>query len=411
VNRITTKGLTDGGSSRSEISVSLNGSNFQNVISDTWPANVSDCNQVGDFDSTPLISTCSIPNEGGSININGLCTMLYDSDYTLGLDIVEADGSSYDFSSSTFANNLFPKAKTPSYEMQTFVKQGASTPETVGKKVCWTVSTSVAASVGESEDSFTVGVEAEVGVSYEDCSEWTAVPGGYNVYMSVFDQTDPNFDMAYSLVPEFEATLPKNKSVPKNNHPSSARVVCINRMTTLGLDYSEAGWMVENNINLAARSTRTNAYNPNDWPRSKDDCKFGFNSGSVKSCNIGYDGGSQSINNLCASLWDDSYELDVKITEVDTFSNDISSLTFKGSDLPKFSSDKVTRYTMKKFIKENANEKAVDHDGCVGFDLGIGLKMKVGAGEVAANFGVKYEDCSKWTEVPGGYNLHMSVYH
>jgi len=40
-----------------------------------------------------------------------------DSDYTLGLDIVEADASSYEFSSSTFANNLFPEAKLPSYNM------------------------------------------------------------------------------------------------------------------------------------------------------------------------------------------------------------------------------------------------------------------------------------------------------
>ena len=44
VTRLTTKGLTDGGSASSEISISLNGSNFQNVITDTWPANVSDCN-------------------------------------------------------------------------------------------------------------------------------------------------------------------------------------------------------------------------------------------------------------------------------------------------------------------------------------------------------------------------------
>lgn len=60
-----------------------------------------------------------------------------DSDYTLGLDIIEADSSRYEFSSSTFANDLFPEAETPSYNMQVFVKQAESTPETVKKNVCW----------------------------------------------------------------------------------------------------------------------------------------------------------------------------------------------------------------------------------------------------------------------------------
>jgi len=43
--------------------------------------------------------------------------MLMDSDYTLGLDILEADTNVYESSSSTFANNLFPAAKYPSYDM------------------------------------------------------------------------------------------------------------------------------------------------------------------------------------------------------------------------------------------------------------------------------------------------------
>jgi len=40
-----------------------------------------------------------------------------DSDYTFGLDIIEADTGSYEFSSSTFSNNLFPAAKQSSYNM------------------------------------------------------------------------------------------------------------------------------------------------------------------------------------------------------------------------------------------------------------------------------------------------------
>ena len=117
VNRITTKGLYDSGSS-AEINISLNSSNFVNVISDSWPASANDCRTAGDFDSNGIyIDTCAIKKEGGSININGLCTLLMDSDYTLGLDIIEADAHSYEFSSSTFSNNLFPEAKLPSYNM------------------------------------------------------------------------------------------------------------------------------------------------------------------------------------------------------------------------------------------------------------------------------------------------------
>lgn len=117
VNRITTKGLYDSGSS-AEINVSLNSSNFVNVISDSWPATANDCRVPGDFDSNGIyIDTCAIKKDGGSINVNGLCTLLMDSDYTLGLDIIEADSSSYEFSSSTFSNNLFPEAKLPSYNM------------------------------------------------------------------------------------------------------------------------------------------------------------------------------------------------------------------------------------------------------------------------------------------------------
>jgi len=78
------------------------------------------------------------------------------------------------------------------------VKQAESTPETVEKKVCWTISTGAGASFGVkhegNEDSpLELAVGADVGISRESCSSWTDVPGGYTVYMSVFDQKDPNF--------------------------------------------------------------------------------------------------------------------------------------------------------------------------------------------------------------------------
>jgi len=142
--------------------------------------------------------------------------MLMDSDYTLGLDIIEADAHSYEFSSSTFANKMFPKMNQPSYDMKVFVKQAESTPETVEKKTCWTVRAGAEAAVGlDVADSVEVGASLIAQISREECSEWVDVPGGYNVHLSVFDQQDPAFAQAYGLVPEFNYKLPTDKTVAK----------------------------------------------------------------------------------------------------------------------------------------------------------------------------------------------------
>jgi len=115
--------------------------------------------------------------------------MLMDSDYTLGLDIIEADAWNYEFSSATFANKMFPKMNQPSYDMKVFVKQAESTPETVEKKTCWTVRAGAEASAGlDVADSVEVGASLIAQISREECSEWVDEPGGYNVHLSVFDQ-------------------------------------------------------------------------------------------------------------------------------------------------------------------------------------------------------------------------------
>jgi hypothetical protein len=57
----------------------------------------------------------------------------------------------------------------------------------------------------------------------------------------------------------------------------------------------------------------------------------------------------------------------------------------------------------------------IDHDGCItiGLDIAFGIGATQGpvTAGIAVKAGFKYEDCSKWTEVPGGYTVHMSVYH
>jgi len=64
------------------------------------------------------------------------------------------------------------------------VKQAESTPETVAKKVCWTVSAGVSASVGTAiDDNRSIGAEVGAALSVESCSEWKEVPGGYTVYL------------------------------------------------------------------------------------------------------------------------------------------------------------------------------------------------------------------------------------
>jgi hypothetical protein len=202
--------------------------------------------------------------------------------------------------------------------------------------------------------------------------------------------------------------------VSKYGHGSAAKVVCVNRITTSGLDSSEAGAYVENNIKIA--SSNGNYKMQNFWPKKKDDCKIGFNSGSLNSCDIGYDGGAENVNNLCTSLYDSSYDMDIVVTEIDsTSANDISSLHIPYKDMPQFKDNRISRYTMKKFIKEDAAEKMVDHDGCVEIDFSIAFGIGATNGPVTAGLsvsaGFKYEDCSKWREVPGGYTVHMSVYH
>jgi hypothetical protein len=131
----------------------------------------------------------------------------------------------------------------------------------VEKNVCWAVSAGAEASFGvKYKENVDSPLEIAVGVeqmnSRESCSSWTEVPGGYTVFLSVFDQKDPNFAQAYALVPEFDYKLPTNKSVKNYGHGSQAKVVCINRLTTMGLDPLEAGAYVENNIKLSSKGSR-----------------------------------------------------------------------------------------------------------------------------------------------------------
>ena len=118
----------------------------------------------------------------------------------------------------------------------------------------------------------------------------------------------------------------------------------------MGLDSSEAGAYVENNIHISSRSKSDSDKMDNYWPKKKDDCKIGFNSGSLNSCDIGYDGGAENVNMMCTSLYDSSYDMDIVITEIDLINNDVSSLHIPYADLPRFDNKEITRFTTNKFI-------------------------------------------------------------
>ncbi len=119
----------------------------------------------------------------------------------------------------------------------------------------------------------------------------------------------------------------------------------------MGLDSSEAGAYVENNIHISSRSKSDSDKMDNYWPKKKDDCKIGFNSGSLNSCDIGYDGGAENVNMMCTSLYDNTYDMDIVVTEIDsTSANDVSSLHIPYKDFPTFTDSRVTSYTLKKFI-------------------------------------------------------------
>jgi len=87
--------------------------------------------------------------------------------------------------------------------------------------------------------------------------------------------------------------LPTNKSVSrKSGTKADSKVVCLNRISTNGLDYSEAGAYVELSINLSSVDIWNHWKMNNVWPRSASDCKLGYNSGSISSCDVAYDGGA-----------------------------------------------------------------------------------------------------------------------
>jgi hypothetical protein len=182
----------------------------------------------------------------------------------------------------------------------------------------------------------------------------------------------------------------------------------------MGLDTREAGAYVEINIKLSSESS---SWKLEDyWPKKKEDCKLGFNSGSLNSCDLAYDGGAENVNMMCTSLYDDSYNMDIVVTEIDTTSaNDVSSLHIPYKDVPTFDNPKVTRYTMKRFIQEDPKAKKIEYKGCFTLDFEVAVGIGASSGPASAGVGVKagfkYEDCSEYTELPGGYTAHMSVYN
>jgi hypothetical protein len=77
--------------------------------------------------------------------------------------------------------------------MRVFVPQKANAPATKTTETCWEVSAGITGKIGIKAEVEAIKFEAEAGaeldasISFKSCSEWTDLPGGYNVYLSVFD--------------------------------------------------------------------------------------------------------------------------------------------------------------------------------------------------------------------------------
>jgi len=112
LTRITTKDLSDSGSS-AEINVGLTSSNFSSKLETFWPRQASDCPYGSTYESgSERTRSCSVPTNGGGLNVNDLCTAMYDKNYVLGLRVREIDGggTSDDFSMTTIKfGELLPK--------------------------------------------------------------------------------------------------------------------------------------------------------------------------------------------------------------------------------------------------------------------------------------------------------------
>jgi hypothetical protein len=113
LTRITTKELDDSGS-EAEINIGLSSSNFGSKLETFWPKKASDCPVGSTYHEgwDERTKSCSVPTNGGGLNVNDLCTSMYDKNYVLGLRFREIDGgdSSDDMSMTSIkAKDLLPK--------------------------------------------------------------------------------------------------------------------------------------------------------------------------------------------------------------------------------------------------------------------------------------------------------------
>ena len=114
LTRINAKDLNDGWLDNfEEINVGLTSSNFGRKLETFWPKKKSDCppgSEYGD-DNDERRRTCSLQSKSGGLDVQNLCTSIYDKNYVLGIRIRETDSlSADDFSMTSIkAGDLMPK--------------------------------------------------------------------------------------------------------------------------------------------------------------------------------------------------------------------------------------------------------------------------------------------------------------
>ena len=313
LTRITTKDLSDAGS-KAEINIRLSSSDFKTKLQAFWPRQASDCPAGSNYDhsNNPETRACSVPKNGGALDISNLCTSMYDENHLLGVRIREVDGggSSDDHSMITILpKDLLPKMSSNGTKLtdQSINKFIQETTSQVPVSRTTVVEPSLAAKAGVTlnvGDHLSAGADLSMGAYYPQTSKWQDLPGGYTAYLSVYEKENSNYNYIYNEFAKGKWIEPTQQN---SEHvgvilPSKAKVVCVNRITSKGL--SDPGSYSEINISVAS----TNYMNiiKDSWPHSSTDCRYpgDFDSNFVNTCTIKNEGGAINIFGLCTLMMD-----------------------------------------------------------------------------------------------------------
>ena len=303
---------------------------------------------------------------------HGLCTVLYDYDYNLSIEIHNSRHGT-----NSIANVSPAKLRSVKGLRLEILEDKVSSPtqysSCASASVDFHAGGSASLPTSENEEKKT---ESGLGLtnSYTEfnknlweiksCEDEETKPPepdqskkpSYIVNLDVIRPGDSEFKKIYdNLVNGFKDSngvkrppLAKPETVPSapshgDNHDDFAKVVCLTRITSKDLDDGLLDGFEE--INVGLTSSNFGSKLESFWPRKVSDCppgsKFGDDTDKRRrTCQIPVKSGGLNVSNLCISMPDKNFVLGVRIREIDDWSNDeFSMTTIKAAELlPKMSS-------------------------------------------------------------------------